>query len=146
VASRKGSGPSDYEIGYGRPPKPTQFAPGKSGNPKGRPKGTRTVGAILQDILGRKITVTENGKTRRISTLEVMLLRLASDAMRAEQSAIKLLLSLADRYAGSQETALQLGELSAEDRAILDEYLPKPVGQGLDQGAKEDDKESGDAL
>lgn len=27
-----------YEVGYGRPPKATQFKPGQSGNPKGRPR------------------------------------------------------------------------------------------------------------
>jgi hypothetical protein len=27
-----------YEVGYGKPPKDTQFKKGSSGNPKGRPK------------------------------------------------------------------------------------------------------------
>ena len=30
-----------YEVGYGKPPQATRFQPGKSGNPKGRPKGSR---------------------------------------------------------------------------------------------------------
>ena len=59
---RKGLDATDYVVGYARPPKATQFAAGKSGNPKGRPKGSRTVGAILQGILSQKIAVTENGK------------------------------------------------------------------------------------
>ena len=77
--------------------------PGKSGNPKGRPKGSRTVGAILQDILRQKIAVTENGKTRRMAALEVMLRRLVNDAMRSDAKAMKLLLALVDRYADSPE-------------------------------------------
>ena len=28
----------DYEVGYGKPPKNTQFRKGVSGNPRGRPK------------------------------------------------------------------------------------------------------------
>jgi hypothetical protein len=35
------SEPPNYEVGYGRPPKGSQFTPGRSGNPKGRPKGAR---------------------------------------------------------------------------------------------------------
>ena len=30
-----------YEVGYAKPPQATRFQPGKSGNPKGRPKGSR---------------------------------------------------------------------------------------------------------
>ena len=78
MPDRKNSGTSDYVVGYRRPPKATQFAAGKSGNPKGRPKGSRSVGALLKDILQQKIAVTENGKTRRIPALEVMLRRLAN--------------------------------------------------------------------
>lgn len=30
-----------YEVGYGKPPETTRFKPGKSGNPGGRPKGSK---------------------------------------------------------------------------------------------------------
>lgn len=33
--------PSDYEVGYGKPPAETRFKKGQSGNPNGRPKGSR---------------------------------------------------------------------------------------------------------
>lgn len=114
---------SDPAVGYGRPPKATQFKAGKSGNPKGRPKGSRSVGSILQGIIQQKVSVTENGRTRRIPTLEVMLRRLANDAMRSDQKAIKLLLSLADRYAELPEGTFQIRELLAEDEVILARYL-----------------------
>jgi hypothetical protein len=52
MPDRKNSGTSNYVVGYRRPPKVTQFAAGKSGNPKGRPNGSRSVGAVLKDILG----------------------------------------------------------------------------------------------
>jgi Family of unknown function (DUF5681)/DDE domain len=79
---------------------------GKSGNPRGRPKGSRAVGSILQDILSQKIAVTENGKTRRIPTLEVMFRRIVNDAVRRDPVALKLLLPLIDRYAASPQTEL----------------------------------------
>ena len=115
----------EYSVGYGRPPQQTRFQPGRSGNPKGRPKGSRSVGAILQHIIRQKIAVTENGKTRWMSTLEVMFRRLANDALRNDARAMKLLLSLVDRYCDSPETALPLGDMLAEDRAILAQYLPE---------------------
>jgi hypothetical protein len=114
---------SDYEVGYGRPPKATQFGPGNRANPNGRPRGSRGVSAVLQDIMRQKVAVTENGKTRRIPTLEVILRRLANDAMRSNAAAVKLLISLADRCADPPEAA-RLDDLLAEDRAILARYLP----------------------
>lgn len=123
---KKTSTPDDNKVGYKSPPKATQFKPGQSGNPKGRPKGIRPVGAVLQDIIHQKVSVTEGGKTRRLPALEVMLRRLANDAMRSDQKAIKLLLSLVDRYAESPEAALQLRGLLDEDEEILAQYLHEP--------------------
>ena len=137
---------TDYIVGYGRPPKERQFAAGKSGNPKGRPKGSRTVGAILQDILNQKIAVTENGKTRRIPTLEVMFRRLVNDAVRRDPVALKLLLPLIDRYAASPETELRLGELLAEDQAILSQYLSSPAGPASDCAKESEIEGLGDGV
>jgi hypothetical protein len=137
---------TDYVVGYGRPPRATQFAAGKSGNPKGRPKGSRTVGAILQNILSQKIVVTENGKTRRIPTLEVMFRRLVNDAVRRDAAALKLLLPLIDRYAASPETKLRFGELLAEDQAILSQYLSRPAGSGSGWAKESETEGLGDGI
>ena len=92
----------------------------------------------------QKVAVTENGKTRRIPTLEVMLRRLANDAMRSDPRAMKLLLALIDRYSDSPETALRLGDVLAEDREILAQYLQGPAGLRQEAGGKPDDAEGGD--
>ena len=123
MPDRKSSGTSDYVVGYRRPPKATQFAAGKSGNPKGRPKGSRSVGAVLNDILQQKIAVTENGKTRRIPALEVMLRRPANDAMRGDPHARRLLLPLNDRYSDSPDAKNVTGTvviLPSNGREILE--------------------------
>jgi len=122
----------DYEVGFGRPPKATRFKPGKSGNPRGRPKGSRPVGAVLQEVLRQRIPVTENGRTRRLPALEVMLRRLANEAMRSEPSAVKLMLSLVDRYAEAPEATLSVDEVLAEDQAIIARYLSStPANQTI---------------
>jgi len=141
MPGRKTPKHSDYEVGYGRPPKATQFGPGNRANPTGRPRGSRGVGAVLQDIMRHKIAVTENGKTRRIPTLEVILRRLANDAMRSDAAAVKLLISLVDRYADSPEAAHRLNDLLAEDRAILARYLPDAAP---DNPSKPDEASNGD--
>jgi hypothetical protein len=116
-----------YEIGYGRPPKATQFQPGTSGNPAGRPKGTRSVGAVLRDIMRQRIAVTENGRTRRIPALEVMLRRLANDAMRSDPKALKLWLSLVERYGESPEAEPHSDDLLAADQEILARFVEERI-------------------
>ena len=116
---------STHAVGYGRPPKATQFKKGKSGNPRGRPKGSRSVGAVMQEILGQRIAVTESGRTRRIPALEVMLRRLANDAMRNDVVALKTVLMLVDRYGEAPESQIKLDEMLEEDRAILANFLPE---------------------
>jgi hypothetical protein len=123
VSDKRAAGPAEYAVGYGRPPKATQFAVGNRANPAGRPKGARSVGAVLQEVLQRKVPVTESGKTRRISVLEAMILRLANEAMRSDPGAVKLLLALNDRYSDSPASTLNFEDLQAEDRAILAHYL-----------------------
>ena len=103
--------------------------PGRSGNPKGRPRGARTVGAILQDVIRQKVTVTEGGKTRRVPAIEGMLRRLVNDALRGDAGAVKLLLSLVDRYGDSPEAAIKLADMLAEDQEILAQYLQRPDAQ-----------------
>jgi len=49
-------------VGYKQPPRKTQFKPGKSGNPRGRPKRKVNMSESLNRVLDDKIVVTGLGK------------------------------------------------------------------------------------
>jgi hypothetical protein len=141
-------GSKDCEVGYGRPPKATRFTPGKSGNPRGRPKGSRSVGAILKGVMSQKVTVSDGGRMRRVSRVELMLLRLVNDAARGDPRATKLALELNDRYGQPTEGGVQSGELSTDDMEILAAYSTQGLDSWTEQGQDQKEAESldGDGL
>jgi hypothetical protein len=113
----------DDAVGYGRPPRRTRFGPGRSGNPKGRPKGRRGVDKMLQDALSRRVRIQEDGRARWLTFQEVIIRRLVNDAARMNPNALKILVSLISRYEGTSETSVDMKALSAEDQAILAGYM-----------------------
>ena len=82
--------PKNYDVGFKKPPKHTQFKPGQSGNPLGRPKKKRTVADIMQKLLQEEIIV--NGEKK--STKELFLRSIMKNAIKGNATATKLLLSL----------------------------------------------------
>ena len=92
---------SDESVGYRRPPKHSRFQPGRSGNPRGRSPGVKSLSEIVRKIVGQKVTVTENGRVRRVPRLEAILLRAAGEASRGDARALRLLLQLTERHGES---------------------------------------------
>ena len=43
-----------YKVGYKKPPIENQFKEGKSGNPKGRPLGSKNFSTILKPVFTNK--------------------------------------------------------------------------------------------
>ena len=82
------------KVGPGKPPRHTRFKSGQSGNPNGRPKGSKNFATILQQQLTKKITITVDGKPRRMTVQEVIARRLATDSMKGTTKAMELLIKL----------------------------------------------------
>ena len=81
-------------VGPGNPPRHTRFKPGQSGNPNGRPKGSKNFTTILQQQLRKKVTITVDGKPKRVTVQEVIARRLANDSMKGTTKAMELLIRL----------------------------------------------------
>ena len=60
---------ADYVAGFGKPPRASQFAKGKSGNPAGRPRGARSMRTLLQEILDQPVTISIKGVPRQVSAV-----------------------------------------------------------------------------
>ena len=115
----------DYEVGYGKPPKHTQFKPGESGNPKGRPKGTKNLATDLSEELAEKIVVNEGGKQLKISKQRAMIKSLLAKALKGDTRAATVLLKLLiDAEQATTKNAV-VEALSEDDQAILARFAER---------------------
>ncbi|GHB04159.1 hypothetical protein GCM10009069_28350 [Algimonas arctica] len=128
-------GDADYAVGYMRPPQAGQFKKGRSGNPKGRPKGARNFATYLTEMLDATLSLSENGKTRRVTTVQASLAKLRAKALGGDTRALEKLLDYAERFALEQADKDEAKRLSKEDRDIFDAYearLRAEVRQSLE--------------
>jgi hypothetical protein len=94
-----------YEVGYGKPPATTRFQSGQSGNPKGRPKGSknkskvpalneeRMKGILLEEAY-RSIKVNEGAGQVTVPMAQAVIRSLAINAVKGNQRAQRLFTEL----------------------------------------------------
>jgi hypothetical protein len=107
---------NQHQTGYRRPPKHTRWKTGQSGNPRGRPRGSRNLPTIIQDELNAKIVVTENGRQRSIRKREAIVKQLVNRGAKGDLKAIDRLIAEDSRYHGVLVPA-GIAEATEEDSA-----------------------------
>ncbi|MHB8381591.1 MAG: DUF5681 domain-containing protein, partial [Candidatus Binataceae bacterium] len=89
--AEEGGKDADYEVGYGKPPRHTRFQKGRSGNPRGRPRGSKTSATLIRQALLARVEVRENGRVTNISKLEAMIMQAVNKAASGDFRAIEFL-------------------------------------------------------
>lgn len=103
----------NYDVGYGKPPVPTRFQKGKSGNPKGFPKGQQKLKFVLLRFLA--MTCEEMACYEPQTAMEAMAKRLiiiaATDHGGAGLRAVKIICDRTEgraRRRSQQETVIHV--------------------------------------
>ncbi len=82
-----------YEVGYKKPPKGSRWQKGgPSPNPTGRPKRQEgTIAQIIQRALLEEIEIEENGRRRRVTYFEIILIHLMAKMAEGSRQAHRVL-------------------------------------------------------
>jgi len=130
---------TEYEVGYGRPPKDTRFKPGTSGNPKGRPHVSKNLAAAFESALSERVPVNDNGRRKKIPMSEAIAKQATRKAAGGDLRASRLVIDLWFRLhpEGKQELngielVRKLGAAAAD--AIEKEEAEKEKGEAPSDG------------
>ena len=121
---------SNPPIGYGKPPKKSQYKPGQSGNLKGRPKGAKSLKSVLQKELTSKIEIKVQGKKTKATKLEAAIMKLVNDALSGNAKALSELLKLAAIHMPQDADGVSNTlPPSEDDQALLTAYVERAMKQ-----------------
>jgi hypothetical protein len=112
----------DYQVGYGKPPRHTRFQKGHSGNPRGRPSGSKNLSSLLSDALNETVVVTENGGRRRVSKRQAIITQLVNRSATADFRAVKILLDLLRTIeTRAEQASADTSDFSEADEKVLEQ-------------------------
>ena len=128
----------DYDVGFKKPPKHTQFQKGQSGNPKGRPKGTKNLKTDLLEELSEQVLITEGSNETRVSKQRAIVKRAAQKALSGDARSISMMIGWVIQVLGSMPEATKEEELSSAEEDILKNYYANVYKPNLDSDTDEE--------
>jgi hypothetical protein len=119
--------PSDFAGdggGRGHPPRHSQFKKGQSGNPTGRPKKVASFKSDLAAELQEKLSISENGKERKITKQRAFCKTLVAAAIKKDIRAVNALLACMRFFGvGLELAAAPENDADLDDLDLLETYL-----------------------
>jgi hypothetical protein len=120
-----GSCAEGYAVGYGKPPKHTQFKKGSaSPNPSGRPKGAKGLKKLYEEAFEKqKVTLNFNGKKRKAGKKEAGMHMLAQKVSTGDLKAIAMMLQLEEKLGIAEEPGTVGAEAASHNLSTLENLI-----------------------
>jgi len=113
-------------VGRNRPPKRSQFKPGQSGNPRGRPKRSKNLRTVVSEVMTQNVTYPNKGKRITVPAAQAALNKALGTALKTGSVRDTIaLFQLAERYGLAADDAGPggLAPLQPADEADLADFL-----------------------
>ncbi len=117
----------DHSVGYGRPPAHTRFKPGQSGNPKGRPKGSRNFTTELLEELGELTKIRENAREYNVTKQRAIIKALVGKALTGDPRATTCIVTLCARLIGPN--GIEEQRASASDQRVIEAFITRELAR-----------------
>ena len=126
----------DDKVGYKLPPKATRWKKGQTGNPKRRhPRQPKPAIEILDALLLAPVDITENGKPRRVSAIEAILLQQLQKEMSGDIRATRVRLNYTEFAADqSEKSGVEVVWVDNEYTKMLSEMLSEDTVRKTESG------------
>lgn len=111
--------PDDYEVGYAKPPKHTQWKKGQSGNKSGKSKKAESLRARARKLAGEEIAVTLNGCQAVITRDEAMLRTISQKAIQGDIRAARFYSELIGTGEEYEEGAVPCFKVTEDDLEVM---------------------------
>jgi hypothetical protein len=132
-----------YHTGRLKPPAQHRFKKGNKAG-RGRPRGRKNLKTQLQNAMDLKVTITKNGRTKKMAASEASLHQLAAQSAQGDKKAIALMFDLA------RKEGLQGGEIAptpepmfSEDDVVIWRQLSAQLGESAAVADDRDEPEDG---
>lgn len=123
---------SYYDVGYRKPPREHQFKKGRSGNPKGRKRGALSLSALMAKELFALITISENGRVKKITKVEAALKQLVNKAAQGDRHMLKLMLAHSEVFHNQEEEGPGTSESFKKFVALLNDIAGQKASKERD--------------
>jgi Family of unknown function (DUF5681) len=111
---------ADYEVGYKKPPRHSQFKPGNRANPHGRGKREqRTTAEIVYDVMNGPAEFRQGGKSKRAPRVELLIKCYGTAALKGDIGAAEALLKIRENFERHPAIEPVVLRLSKRDAAVL---------------------------